>query len=62
MAAENEANGTFRYEQDSKRFHRYTLEADGGIVGMIYFPKDAPIPISVTLKRKDRGKEGVTTC
>lgn len=51
-----EAKGTFRYEQDSKRFHRYTLEADGGIVGMIYFPKDASIPETVTLKRKDRDR------
>lgn len=48
------AQGFFHYEQDSKRFHRYALEADGGIVGMIYFPKDAPIPESVTLKRKDQ--------
>ncbi|PKN34177.1 MAG: hypothetical protein CVU61_09530 [Deltaproteobacteria bacterium HGW-Deltaproteobacteria-19] len=58
MTEENEAKGTFKYEQDSKRFHRYTLEADGGIVGMIYFPKDTTIPEAVTLKRKDRGKAG----
>ncbi len=56
MTEAKEAKGTFLYEQDSKRFHRYTLEADGGIVGMIYFPKDAPVPVSVTLKRKDRGE------
>ncbi|NPU82976.1 MAG: hypothetical protein HPY65_00700 [Syntrophaceae bacterium] len=51
-----EAKGTFRYEHDSKRFHRYAMEAEGGIVGMIYIPKDAPIPVTVTLKRKDRGE------
>jgi len=50
------AKGIFHYEQDSKRFHRYLLEADGGIVGMIYFPKSGTIPEAVTLKRKDRSK------
>ncbi|MGV8080191.1 MAG: hypothetical protein AB2L22_09045 [Syntrophales bacterium] len=51
-----EAKGTFRYEHDSKRFHRYAMEAEGGIVGMIYFPKNRMIPEAVTLKRKDQGK------
>jgi len=41
MAETKEINGTFKYEQDSKRYHRYRIEASGGIVGTIYIPKDA---------------------
>ncbi len=57
MNESKEANGSYRYEQDSKRFHRYPpWKRTAGIVGMIYFPKDAPIPESVTLKRKERDR------
>jgi hypothetical protein len=37
---EKKVNGKFRYEQDSKRFHRFKIETDEGIVGTIYVPKD----------------------
>ena len=32
--------GQFRYQQDSKRYHRFQVQADEGIVGTIYVPKD----------------------
>ncbi len=35
-----EVTGKFRYEQDSKRFHRFKIETDAGIVGTVYIPKD----------------------
>ncbi len=40
MTEEKEVIGKFRYEQDSKRFHRFTIETDTGIVGTVYVPKD----------------------
>ncbi len=38
--SEKEVTGRFRYEQDSKRFHRFQIETDAGIVGTVYVPKD----------------------
>jgi len=40
MSKEKEVKGLFRYEQDSKRFHRFQIETDAGIVGTVYIPKD----------------------
>jgi hypothetical protein len=40
MSEEKEVIGKFKYEQDSKRFHRFKVETDAGIVGTIYIPKD----------------------
>lgn len=40
MSDETEVTGKFRYEQDSKRFHRFKIETDTGIVGTVYVPKD----------------------
>ena len=40
MTEEKEVRGKFRYEQDSKRYHRFTIETDTGIVGTVYVPKD----------------------
>jgi hypothetical protein len=40
MSNEKEVAGTFKYEQDSKRYHRFKIETDSGIVGTVYVPKD----------------------
>ena len=40
MSEQKEIKGKFRYEQDSKRYHRFQIETDSGIVGTIYIPKD----------------------
>ena len=40
MSDEKELTGVFRYEQDSKRYHRFKIETDAGIVGTVYVPKD----------------------
>ena len=46
--------GTFEYQQDSKRFHRYQLEAAGGIVGTVYIPKKAEgIPDRIILEKTE---------
>jgi hypothetical protein len=34
-----EVKGFFRYEQDSKRYHRFQIETETGIVGKVYVPK-----------------------
>ena len=41
MSENKEVEGKFRYEQDSKRFHRFQVITDTGIVGTIYVPKSA---------------------
>ncbi len=51
---EKETKAQFRYEQDSKRFHRFRIESDEGIVGTIYISKDMAkdgIPERITLER-----------
>ncbi len=40
MSDEKEIKGKFKYEQDSKRYHRFKIETDTGIVGTVYVPKD----------------------
>ena len=40
MSEKKEVTGRFRFDQDSKRFHRFQIETDVGIVGTIYIPKD----------------------
>lgn len=46
-----EIKGKFRYEQDSKRFHRFQIETDCGIVGTIYVPKDNnAMPLKIILE------------
>jgi len=39
MPQTKESKGTFKYEQDSKRYHRFKIEAKG-IVSNIYISKD----------------------
>ncbi len=42
---------TAAYDQDSKRFHRYIIDAGQGIVGNIYIPKDTTeIPKELLIK------------
>jgi len=51
MPEAKEIKGTFKYEQDSKRYHRYRIEASGGIVRTLYIPKDAgEIPERIVLE------------
>ncbi len=40
MTEEKEVRGKFKYEQDSKRYHRFIIVTDTGIVGTVYVPKD----------------------
>jgi hypothetical protein len=40
MTEEKEVRGKFKYQQDSKRYHRFKIETDTGIVGTVYVPKD----------------------
>lgn len=39
----NEVTGKFQFEQDSKRYHRFQIRTDCGIVGTVYVPKDKEI-------------------
>jgi hypothetical protein len=35
MTEKKEVRGKFKYEQDSKRYHRFKIETDTGIVGTV---------------------------
>ena len=48
--SEKEITGKFQFDQDSKRYHRFKIEAEG-VVGNIYIPKSAiGIPKRIVLK------------
>ena len=50
MAEEKEIIGKFKFDQDSKRFHRFQIETDVGIVGTVYIPKNkSSMPKKITL-------------
>ncbi|MHC5074590.1 MAG: hypothetical protein ACYTFE_07175 [Planctomycetota bacterium] len=40
MTEEKEITGKFKYERDSKRYHRFQIITDEGIVGTVYIPKN----------------------
>jgi len=47
-----------RYDRDTKRTHRFLLEAAEGIAGSIYISKDAhPLPKQVILNIKMKGNQ-----
>lgn len=51
MNESKEVKGTFIFDQDSKRYHRFKIETDAGVVGTLYVPKDADcIPKTIMLK------------
>ena len=39
FAMREEVKGKIVFEQDSKRFHRFKIQTDAGIVGSVYIPK-----------------------
>ena len=52
--------GVFVYDQDSKRFHRFRIEA-GSIVGAIYIPKQlGGIPEKIILTYQGAKKDTVS--
>jgi len=55
MSDKTEIIGKFRFDQDSKRFHRFQVETDVGIVGTVYVPKDKEsMPIKLILEYATR--------
>ena len=56
MSEEHEVKGSFTYEKDSKRFHRFQIETDVGIVGTIYVPKSIKnVPKKIVLEYVEKG-------
>jgi hypothetical protein len=57
MDQKKEISGHFRFDQDSKRFHRFQIETSEGIVGTVYIPKDIggkKLPKKITLEYVNR--------
>jgi hypothetical protein len=49
--SDREIQGVFRYDKNSKRYHRFQVETESGITGTIYLPKDLkPIPRMMILE------------
>ncbi len=58
MEEAKELKGTLKYERDSRRYKRFRIESDSGVVGAIYIPKDMQPERIVLDWPEDRGKEG----
>ena len=55
MSDNTEVKGSFTFDQDSKRFHRFKIKGDNGIVGNMYVPKGSKgVPEKVTLTFKEK--------
>lgn len=48
---------TCTYDQDTKRMHRYLIDAGQPIAGVIYVPRTAKPPDSVVLKLRVKGAD-----
>ena len=46
-----------RYDDDSKRFHRFIIEEGQPVVGTIYLPKGGQIPDEITVVLKTKNDE-----
>ena len=49
MSEKKEAQGSFKFDGDTKRFHRFQVTIEAGIVGSLFIPKGNEIPASITL-------------
>ncbi len=48
---------TATYDQESVVFHKFTIDKGQGIRGMLYFPRNEPVPRMVTiLVKQDKGR------
>ena len=57
MTEKKEAKGVLIFDQDSKRFHRFRIEGEGGIVGNVYVTKDCDgTPEKIVLDYKKAGE------
>ena len=55
MSDNKEVKGKFRYEQDSKRYHRFKIETEEEIKGSVYIPKsNAAMPKKIILEYADK--------
>ena len=55
MGDKKEIKGKFRYEQDRKRYHRFQIETEVGIVGTVYIPKKIEaMPKKLSLEYADK--------
>ncbi len=51
-----EITGKFKFDGDSKRYHRYKVKADNDIVGSLYIPQDGKIPDKITLEKQTQAE------
>lgn len=50
MDTKIEVIGSYKYEQDSRRYHRFKILTDEGVIGTVYIPKELdPFPKRIVL-------------
>ena len=55
MNEQKEITGKFRYDKDSKRFHRFKIETEDGVTGSVYVPRDKiSMPKKIILEYADK--------
>jgi len=57
-----EVRETFKFDQDNKWFHRFSIVAKGGVIGNCYFPKGAEIPMKIILNYEKQNEVFICKC
>jgi len=48
---------TATYDSDSKRYHRFLIDAGQVVTGAIYVSKKEPVPDKLTIRLRTKGEE-----
>ncbi len=48
---------TATYDQDSKRFHRFTVDGGQEIIGSIYVPKGSTVPDLINIRLRTKAEK-----
>ena len=50
-----DAEGTFRFEKDTRKYQRFEIRLENGGVGTLYLPKDvSPLPKKIMIRYRDK--------
>ena len=57
MSETTQAKGAYRFDKDTRRYHRFKVKIDGGGLGTLYLPKGLkPLPKQLTLTYQEKNK------
>ena len=53
-----DVQGTYKFEKDTRRYHRFEIRLENGGVGTLYLPKDVrPLPKEIMIRYESKDGE-----